>query len=130
MNDNLQNMSMVELFRMEAESQLAALTEGLLSLERGNTAPLEAMMRAAHSLKGAGRIVGIDAAVAVADRVGADHRGHRGATRAELRELAADLGLVVTGSSDYHGSNKVDHDLGCNLTAPDQLEALLSRSVG
>ena len=41
MNDNLQNMSMVDLFRMEAESQLAALTEGLLSLERGDTAPLE-----------------------------------------------------------------------------------------
>ena len=66
MSDKLQDMSMVELFRMEAESQLAALTEGLLSLERGDTAPLEAMMRAAHSLKGAGRIVGIDAAVTVA----------------------------------------------------------------
>ena len=66
MTGDLQHMSMVELFRMEAESQLAALTGGLLSLEQGDTAPLEAMMRAAHSLKGAGRIVGIDAAVAVA----------------------------------------------------------------
>lgn len=66
MSGDLQHMSMVELFRMEAESQLAALTGGLLSLEQGDTAPLEAMMRAAHSLKGAGRIVGIDAAVAVA----------------------------------------------------------------
>lgn len=66
MSAGLQHMSMVELFRMEAESQLAALTGGLLSLEQGDTAPLEAMMRAAHSLKGAGRIVGIDAAVAVA----------------------------------------------------------------
>jgi two-component system sensor histidine kinase and response regulator WspE len=59
-------MSMVELFRMEAESQLAVLTQGLLSLERGDKAELEAMMRAAHSLKGAGRIVGIHAAVSVA----------------------------------------------------------------
>ena len=28
------------------------------------------------------------------------------------------LGLVVTGSSDYHGNGKVDHDLGCNTTTP------------
>ncbi len=66
MNEKLQDMSMVELFRMEAESQLGVLTQGLLSLERGDKAALEAMMRAAHSLKGAGRIVGINAAVAVA----------------------------------------------------------------
>ncbi len=65
MNDRLQDMSMVELFRMEADSQLAVLTQGLLSLERGDKAGLEAMMRAAHSLKGAGRIVGINAAVSV-----------------------------------------------------------------
>jgi two-component system sensor histidine kinase and response regulator WspE len=50
---------------MEADSQLAVLTQGLLSLERGDKAGLEAMMRAAHSLKGAGRIVGINAAVSV-----------------------------------------------------------------
>jgi two-component system sensor histidine kinase and response regulator WspE len=66
MSGNLQDMSMVELFRLEAESQLAALTEGLLSLEQGDTAALEAMMRAAHSLKGAGRIVNISSAVLVA----------------------------------------------------------------
>ncbi len=66
MNDNLQDLSLVELFRMEAESQLSVLTQGLLSLERGDKAGLEAMMRAAHSLKGAGRIVGINAAVSVA----------------------------------------------------------------
>ncbi|MBI5691828.1 MAG: hybrid sensor histidine kinase/response regulator [Verrucomicrobia bacterium] len=66
MKNSLQDMSMVELFRMEAESQLGVLTQGLLSLERGDKAALEAMMRAAHSLKGAGRIVGINAAVSVA----------------------------------------------------------------
>lgn len=86
MNDNLQNMSMVDLFRMEAESQLAALTEGLLSLERGDTAQLEAMMRAAHSLKGAGRIVGIDAAVSVAHAM-------------EDCFVAAQRGQVILGSA-------------------------------
>ena len=47
------------------------------------------------------------------------------ATRDALRALARDLGLVVTGSSDYHGLGKVGHDLGCNTTAPDQLDRLL-----
>jgi hypothetical protein len=32
---------------------------------------------------------------------------------------------VVTGSSDYHGSGKVGHELGCNTTAPEELERLL-----
>lgn len=58
-----------------------------------------------------------------------DHQEHDLATRASLRGLAADLGLVVTGSSDYHGTNKIDHDLGCNTTAPDQLEALLAQAA-
>lgn len=54
-----------------------------------------------------------------------DHQDHDDATRESLRALASDLDLVVTGSSDYHGLGKVDHDLGCNVTAPDQLERLL-----
>src|SRR5688572_20256722 len=59
---------MLDLFRTEVESQVSVLTEGLLALERnpGNTDPVEALMRAAHSIKGAARIVGVDAAVLVA----------------------------------------------------------------
>jgi two-component system sensor histidine kinase and response regulator WspE len=74
-HDNLSNLSMLELFRAEAEGQTASLTAGLLELERGNRpesgdetlAPLlESLMRAAHSLKGAARIVNLGAAVRVA----------------------------------------------------------------
>jgi predicted metal-dependent phosphoesterase TrpH len=54
-----------------------------------------------------------------------DHQDHSPALRDELRALAGSLGLVVTGSSDYHGDGKVAHDLGCNLTAPDELDRLL-----
>ncbi len=54
-----------------------------------------------------------------------DHQDHDEATRGRLRELAADLGLVVTGSSDFHGSGKVGHDVGCNTTAPSELDRLL-----
>jgi 3',5'-nucleoside bisphosphate phosphatase len=54
-----------------------------------------------------------------------DHEDHDPAARAALRTLASRLGLVATGSSDYHGTGKVGHDLGCNTTDPAQLERLL-----
>ena len=47
-----------------------------------------------------------------------DHQDHDEGTRRELRVVARDLDLVVTGSSDWHGAGKVDHDLGCNTTDP------------
>lgn len=50
-----------------------------------------------------------------------DHQDHDPAAREQLRAIARDLDLVVTGSSDYHGTGKVDHDLGCNTTAPEEL---------
>ena len=65
---DLSDMSMMELFRLDAKTQLQSLTSSLLALE-GNaaaSAELEACMRAAHSLKGAARVVGIDAGVRAA----------------------------------------------------------------
>jgi 3',5'-nucleoside bisphosphate phosphatase len=55
-----------------------------------------------------------------------DHQDHDAATRAELRGIARDLDLVVTGSSDHHGLGKIDHDLGVNTTDPEQYERLMS----
>ncbi len=68
MTDDLSGLSLFALFRTEAESQTALLADGLLALERGDRSPatLESLMRAAHSLKGAARIVGIDPAARVA----------------------------------------------------------------
>src|SRR4051812_37190407 len=65
---DLADLSLEELFRLEAETQTQALTSGLLALERGGGTPaqLEELMRAAHSLKGAARIMGQEAAVEVA----------------------------------------------------------------
>jgi predicted metal-dependent phosphoesterase TrpH len=54
-----------------------------------------------------------------------DHEDHAPSAREELRTIAGRLGLLVTGSSDHHGAGKVDHDLGCNTTAPAELERLL-----
>jgi predicted metal-dependent phosphoesterase TrpH len=56
-----------------------------------------------------------------------DHQDHDAATRAALRELAGELGAFVTGSSDYHGTGKVDHDLGVNTTAPEVLAEIVDR---
>lgn len=52
-----------------------------------------------------------------------DHPDHQPHERAHLRALAADLGLVGTGSSDYHGTNK-NTPLGAEMTSDDVLESL------
>ncbi|WOE80713.1 hybrid sensor histidine kinase/response regulator [Pseudomonas protegens] len=66
--DQMRDASLLELFSLEAEAQTQVLSTGLLALERNPTQAdqLEACMRAAHSLKGAARIVGVDAGVSVA----------------------------------------------------------------
>ncbi len=59
---------MLELFRAELDVHLPELSRGLLALEKGQASAkeIDSMMRAAHSIKGAARIVGNDPAVRVA----------------------------------------------------------------
>ncbi len=66
--EQMRDASLLELFSLEAEAQTQVLSTGLLALERNPTQAdqLESCMRAAHSLKGAARIVGIDSGVSVA----------------------------------------------------------------
>jgi two-component system sensor histidine kinase and response regulator WspE len=66
-SEPLADLSMLELFRMEAETQVQVLIDGLVALEDdpGDSAQLEVLMRAAHSVKGAARMVGLDATVSV-----------------------------------------------------------------
>ncbi len=68
MSADLSGFSMEQLFAMEAETQCTALSDGLVALEANPAAPeiLASLMRAAHSLKGAARIVGHDDAVKIA----------------------------------------------------------------
>ena len=59
-----------------------------------------------------------------------DHRDHDEATRDRLRGLAADLGLLVTGASDYHGTGKQNR-IGEHTTDEDVVARLLdARRVG
>ncbi len=79
-----------------------------------------------------GRVVGerAIAELATAGLAGleVDHPDHAAADRALLRGLAAELDLVVTGSSDYHGTNKTT-PIGAETTDPDQFEALVARAT-
>lgn len=56
-----------------------------------------------------------------------DHVDHSDGDRARLRELADELGLLRTGSSDYHGRNKTV-PLGAHTTAADQYERLVAEA--
>jgi predicted metal-dependent phosphoesterase TrpH len=57
-----------------------------------------------------------------------DHPDHAPDDRALLRGLAAELDLVTTGSSDYHGTNKTT-PIGAETTDPAQFEALVARAA-
>jgi hypothetical protein len=58
-----------------------------------------------------------------------DHRDHGPAERTHAARLAAGLGLVSTGSSDYHGAGK-ENRLAENTTSPAVLETILARASG
>jgi len=61
------------------------------------------------------------------DGVEVDHQDHDRDARRRLRKLATRLDLLGTGSSDYHGTGKTDHDLGCNTTAPEVFAEISAR---
>lgn len=58
----------------------------------------------------------------------AHHRDHSPEQRAHALALAAELGLLVTGASDYHGTGK-PNGLGENLTEPAVLQAIEERGA-
>lgn len=68
---DLDGIPLHELFRSEAEGQVQALTDGLLTFDRGaaDLTAIEPLMRAAHSLKGAARIVNLPAVEQLAHRM-------------------------------------------------------------
>ncbi|MGE4321856.1 MAG: hybrid sensor histidine kinase/response regulator [Sphingobium sp.] len=68
MNEAFDQFSMHDLYRMEVRTQVQELVAGLLALESDplRADQLEACMRAAHSLKGAARLVDVGAGVIVA----------------------------------------------------------------
>jgi two-component system sensor histidine kinase and response regulator WspE len=117
-DDDLSAFSMMDLFRMEAGSQARTLTDGLLAMERGDGDPatVESLMRAAHSIKGAAAIVGLDVVVQIAhameDAFLAAQHGKLRITPARIDVLLAGVDLMVQcaassedGVGDWLGRN-------------------------
>jgi hypothetical protein len=58
-----------------------------------------------------------------------DHVDHDEAAKAHLRGLAAELGLLTTGSSDFHGTAKTVQ-LGAHTTSPAAYEQIVAAATG
>lgn len=80
-----------------------------------------------------GRVVGDEVIEAMASAglagLEVDHPDHDHPDRGHLRDLAATLGLLVTGASDYHGANKSIR-LGVWGTAPAVYRDLVAQASG
>ncbi|MEU7154577.1 PHP domain-containing protein [Streptomyces sp. NPDC045456] len=85
-----------------------------LAVKRGRTVPEDVIA---------------ELAAAGLDGVEVDHMDHDDAARSRLRGLAADLGLLTTGSSDYHGSRKTVA-LGEYTTDPEIYGEIVRRAFG
>ena len=68
---DLSEFSMMDLFRMEVETQVSKLNQGLIDIEQENSSAdvLESLMRAAHSIKGAARMVNVEPVVQIAHEI-------------------------------------------------------------
>ncbi|HEY5915404.1 MAG TPA: hybrid sensor histidine kinase/response regulator [Verrucomicrobiae bacterium] len=97
---DLSSRSMLDLFRAEAETQTAILTAGLIELERGSVSAqtFEVLMRAAHSLKGAARIVNLQPAAEMAhaleDFFAAAGRGGSAPPQADIDLLLSGVDIL------------------------------------
>jgi two-component system sensor histidine kinase and response regulator WspE len=111
---------MLDLFRMEADSQTQVLTDGLLAMERlkDDASAVESMMRAAHSIKGAAAIVGLDVVVQLAhgmeDAFIAAQHGKLALTPNRVDVLLAGVDLILQLSRLQ--DTGVDAWLGANST--------------
>ncbi|WP_088282450.1 PHP domain-containing protein [Kineosporia sp. A_224] len=80
-----------------------------------------------------GRVVDDEVIAGLADAglagLEVDHRDHLPEERVALRGLARDLGLLVTGASDYHGTGKLN-GIGEHTTSPAVLEAIEATATG
>lgn len=80
--------------------------------------------RGSHAVLDEERIAALAAAGLAGLEV--DHVDHDDDARGRLRVIAHELDLIVTGSSDYHGTGKTGHELGRFTTAPGQYERLVT----
>ena len=101
MSQDLSGFSLWDLYRAEVESHAAALTDGLLALEQqpADLDRIKALMRAAHSIKGAARVVqhavAVEVAHAMEDRLVAAQAGRSPLGPDDLQRLLDGVDLLV-----------------------------------
>jgi len=98
---SIQDASMLDLFRIECEQHGAVLNQGLLELEQDPTSPerLEPLMRAAHSIKGAARLVGIEPVVKLAHAMEDDFVA---AQNGEITLGGDEIDVMLRGADTMH----------------------------
>lgn len=129
--------SMLDLFRVECEQHGAVLNQGLLALEQDPTSPerLEPLMRAAHSIKGAARLVGIEPVVKLAHAM---EDGFVAAQNSEIVLSAEHMDVLLKGAdtilaiamhegelADWYDANRQDY-----LSLLDDVNAILKGESG
>ncbi|PHP86628.1 hybrid sensor histidine kinase/response regulator [Burkholderia sp. AU18528] len=131
-DDDLSHLSLLELYREETRTQTQALSERLLALESGepDSVALEACMRAAHSLKGAARIVGVPMGVEIAGRMEecfvAAQAGTIALTATHVDVLLAGVDLLVrVGDPQGHPVSQTEIDVfAAALTGADGAQTM------
>jgi hypothetical protein len=107
-------LNVVDAIRLIHHAGGVAVFAHPMAVKRGRTVPESALA---------------ELATAGLDGIEVDHLDHDAPTRARLRGLAGELDLLVTGSSDYHGSRKTVA-LGEHTTAPDVYAEIAARASG
>lgn len=97
----------------------------LIDAAAGVSALAHSLARRRGAVVGDGDIAVLAAAGLAAVEV--DHPDHSPEDRAHLAGVAADLGLIRLGSSDYHGANKATPLAACTTT-PEAYEALVAKA--
>lgn len=128
---DLSSMSMLDLFRQEAENHCATLSDNLLALEQNptDTESLAGLMRAAHSIKGAARVVELPQIVVLAhameDVFVAGQQGRIVLGRAHIDALLRGVDLFEEAAA--HGDSELPAWLNDQEKAIKELEGIFRK---
>jgi two-component system sensor histidine kinase and response regulator WspE len=115
------DVSLMDLFREEVRAHAATLGQGLLELEGDPCNPqwIEPLMRAAHSIKGAARIVNLEAAVRLAHAM---EDALVAAQKGQVRIGSADVDLLLRGTDVLGELAQVNEAATADWTARHETE--------
>ncbi len=104
--NDIADLSMLDLFRIEAENYTKILESGLVEIEQ-NQIPqkIEPLMRAAHSIKGAARIVGLDTVVEIAHAM---EDVLCAAQQNSLKLVSRNIDMLLKGNDVFINLTKID----------------------